>query len=90
MPAHFASCPCCGMTVPFSALNFEPDGQRVSEPVLYGTFVKTRYSGGGYKGLRWESGAMPLHMLAGLREQLVAALAVVDREMQNEHSLSES
>lgn len=80
MPAQFASCPCCGMTVPLRALNFEEDGTRVAEPVVYGTFLKIRHAGG-YKKLRWESAALPESMLHGLREQLVTALAVVDDQL---------
>lgn len=82
MPTQFASCPCCGMTVPLRALNFEEDGTRVAAPAVYGTFLKTRYSGGGYKGLRWEAVVLPKMMLCGLRAQLVTALAVVDAQLE--------
>lgn len=81
MPAQFASCPCCGMSAPFRAFNFEADGSRVQEPVVYGTFVKTRFGGGGKQGLHWETIPMPEALLHGLRAQLVAALAFVDSQL---------
>lgn len=82
MPAQFASCPCCGMSVPFSALNFDTDGVRNPEPKRYGTFVKTRGQEPGTGRVQWSIQDMPLYMLEGLRLQLADALVLVDQQIR--------
>jgi len=68
------------MTVPLDALNFDERGERVLEPKQYDTLVKVR-TAGGYKRIKWSSNRMPIQMLRGLREQLIGALAHVDRQL---------
>lgn len=75
------------MTVPLKAMNFDEDGNRVSEPVQYGTMVKVRYAGGD-RGIHWDKAPMPLHMLVGLRQQLEDALNYVDAQLRSAGVLS--
>lgn len=82
MPAVFVSCPCCGMSVPPAALNFDEHGNRVAEPKLYDTLVKLR-TAGGYKKIRWTTDRMPGYMLRGLRVQLQRALEYVESQLES-------
>lgn len=81
MPTTYVSCPCCGMTVPPAALNFDDEGNRVENPKLYDTLVKVR-TAGGHKGIHWTTDRMPVHVLRGVREQLARALEYVDRQLR--------
>ena len=81
MPTHYASCPCCGQTVRLHALNFDERGERVPEPVAYGTFLKTRAQNPINGLMEWSMQPLPPHMLVGLKAQLEAALAYVDGQL---------
>ena len=77
--AH-ASCPVCGQTVKLVRLNFDENGNRVDEPVQYGTFLKLQQVGG-RAGIRWTTLPMPEHMLRGLLVQLEGAVAYVRSQL---------
>jgi hypothetical protein len=72
------TCPACGRTCWPRDLNLDDAGNPVSDPVTYGCFVKTKHVPGGGKLLYWTREDMPRHVLAGVRAQLVRALAYVD------------
>ena len=80
MPRQFASCPCCGQSAPFANFNLDAQGQRVGEPVQYGTFLKIQ-TFGGRAGIRWTTYPMPEHMLRGLLAQLEQAIAHVKAQL---------
>ena len=69
------------MTVPLRAMNFDEEGKRISDPKLYGFFVKTKTIVPGVRGLRWQTYDMPPRMLLGMRAQLTAALELLDRQV---------
>lgn len=83
VPTDFVSCPCCGMTVPPKALNFDEHGNRVEDPMVYGAFLKRRFAGGN-KGIHWQSCPLPGFMLVGLEAQLETALAQVRAQAQTD------
>lgn len=78
MPTQYASCPCCGRTVPLGELNFDVHGNRVTEPKLYGAFLKTRTQNARGR-MEWTAQDMPVHMLPGLIAQVAAALGYLQR-----------
>jgi hypothetical protein len=76
------------MSVPFRALNFDADGNRVPNPVQYGTFVKRRGQEPGTGYVKWSSETMPTSMLVGLRDQLRAALVHIEGQLEFEDETS--
>jgi hypothetical protein len=83
MAKQFASCPCCGMTVPLAAMNFDEQGKRVLEPVQYATLVKLKDFAPISHKIQWSAAPMPAYMLVGLAVQLETALAHVRAQLQN-------
>jgi hypothetical protein len=81
MPRQFASCPSCGMSVPFAALGFDEDGTRLEDPPRYGTFVKIRSFANRTHLIQWESHPAPREMLFGLLEQLETAVGHVRAQL---------
>jgi len=68
------------MTVSPKAMNLDEDGNRVSDPVIYGSFLKTRFAGG-KAGIHWTSEPSPEHILRAIEEQLRIALDCVRRQL---------
>jgi hypothetical protein len=81
VPTHYASCPCCGQTVRLQALNIDQGGRRVFEPVVYGTFLKTRAQNPVTGLMQWTMQPLPPYLLLGLKAQLEAALAYVNAQL---------
>ena len=77
---QYASCPVCGHTVKLALLNFDEQGNRVAEPMQYGTYVKTKHINGP-SSIRWITQPMPEHMLRGLLAQLEVALEYVRAQL---------
>ena len=82
MPTVFVSCPCCGMTVPPAALNFDAEsGQRVEDPKTYGAFVKERGFAPGSHKIQWQAAPAPPVILQGLLVQLERAVQQVRAQL---------